>query len=90
MAETARRVVVSGDVQGVFFRDSCRRAALSENVRGWVRNRGDGTVEAYFEGTEVAVDAMCDWCRHGPPQAEVAHLEVTASAPTAAIGFEVR
>ena len=45
-----RRVIVRGAVQGVFFRDSCRRAALDASVNGWVRNCPDGSVEAVFEG----------------------------------------
>ncbi|MGH8966187.1 MAG: acylphosphatase, partial [Actinomycetes bacterium] len=53
MTETdrvARRVVVHGRVQGVFFRDTCRREAQARGVAGWVSNRHDGTVEALFEG----------------------------------------
>jgi acylphosphatase len=65
----ARRVVVSGRVQGVFFRDSCQRAASSRGVAGWVRNCSDGTVEAWFEGAPDAVSSMVDWCRSGPSRA---------------------
>jgi len=60
-----RRAVVSGRVQGVFFRDSCRRQALAEGVDGWVRNRRDGGVEACFEGEADAVERMVEWAVAG-------------------------
>ncbi len=65
------RVVVTGRVQGVFFRDSCRDHARSVGVGGWVRNRSDGTVEAEFEGPPDAVDRLVTWCSNGPPRARV-------------------
>lgn len=64
-------VVVSGRVQGVYFRDTCRDRARAERVVGWVRNRSDGTVEAEFEGSSEAVGAMVAWCHAGPPRARV-------------------
>lgn len=69
-------VVVNGDVQGVGFRVSCQRQAQSLGLTGWVRNRWDGSVEALFEGAEAAVGDMIDWCRLGPPRAEVTGVEV--------------
>jgi len=80
-------VVVSGRVQGVFFRASCTRAARAEGVAGWVRNRSDGTVEAAFEGPEGAVQRMVAWCGHGPPEARVTGVEVFDEAPTGEVGF---
>jgi acylphosphatase len=85
-----RRVVVSGQVQGVFFRDTCRREAVRRDVAGWVRNRGDGTVEAVFEGQPEAVDAMVAWARTGPPDAVVARVDVTDEPVDGAVGFAVR
>ncbi len=85
-----RRCVVSGRVQGVFFRDSCRREAAAAGVAGWVRNRGDGRVEAVFEGENGAVDRMVAWCRQGPPHAEVTDVAVTAEPPEGLRGFQVR
>jgi acylphosphatase len=85
-----RRVVVSGQVQGVFFRDTCRREAARRGVAGWVRNRGDGTVEAVFEGQPEAVDAMVAWARTGPPDAVVARVDVTDEPVDGAVGFAVR
>ena len=64
-----RRVVAQGRVQGVFFRDTCRREARGRRVSGWVTNREDGAVEAVFEGEAVRGEALIDWARRGPPQA---------------------
>ena len=85
-------VEVSGMVQGVFFRDSCRGEAQARGVSGWVRNTSAGTVEAEFEGGDDDVDAVVAWCRSGPPQADVERVDVTAADPTGDIGsgFEVR
>jgi acylphosphatase len=84
-----RRVVVSGRVQGVFFRDSCQRAAADAGVSGWVRNRRDGAVEAVFEGEPDAVEAMVSWCRLGPSHARVDQVEVTTEEPQGERGFRV-
>jgi acylphosphatase len=84
------RVVAHGMVQGVFFRDSCRRAAKAAGVAGWVRNRHDGTVEAVFEGTEDQVGTMLDWCRSGPPMARVLHLEAHDERAEGLTSFEIR
>jgi acylphosphatase len=72
-----RRVVVHGEVQGVFFRDSTQKEAESRGVDGSVTNRSDGAVEAVFEGPREAVDAMIEFCRSGPSRAAVEELEVT-------------
>jgi acylphosphatase len=85
-----RRVVVRGNVQGVFFRDSCRREARSRGVAGWVTNRPDGAVEAVFEGEPEAVDALVDWCRHGPRGADVESVDETREDPEGVSGFDVR
>jgi acylphosphatase len=76
-----RRVVVKGDVQGVFFRDSTREEAEARGVSGSVTNRSDGAVEAVFEGTREAVDAMVAFCREGPSRAQVEDVEVTEEEP---------
>ena len=86
----ARRVVVRGRVQGVFFRDSARDAASSRGVGGWIRNRDDGTVEAWFEGPDDAVTSMVEWTRSGPSRAEVDTIEVVEVDPKGLDGFEVR
>jgi acylphosphatase len=85
-----RRVVVSGDVQGVYFRDSCRRLATERRVNGWVRNLPDGSVEAAFEGSPAAVDQMVEWVGVGPPSAFVDTVEAYDEEPENLTGFEVR
>jgi acylphosphatase len=87
---TRRRVVVRGSVQGVFFRDSCRREARSRGVAGWVTNRPDGAVEAVFEGDPDAVAAMVEWCSSGPRGADVDSVDDTADEPEGLSGFEIR
>jgi acylphosphatase len=82
-------VVVSGRVQGVWFRESCRREAQARGVAGWVINRADGSVEAVFEGTEPAVAEVVAWCRIGPPRADVTAVDVTAEPPEGLLGFRV-
>lgn len=78
MAQKRVQVTITGRVQGVGFRASCQRQAISLGLTGWVRNRWDGTVEALFEGPAAAVDAMLDWCWQGPPMAYVTNVEVAA------------
>ena len=87
---TRKRVIVSGRVQRVFFRDSTRRRAESAGVAGWVRNTADGTVEAVFEGDESAVEEMVEFCRSGPGRAEVKAVDVEDEHPEGLSGFKVR
>jgi acylphosphatase len=84
-----KRVRAHGRVQGVFFRDSVRRAADAAGVAGWARNCADGTVEAVFEGQEEAVERLVAFCRSGPGHAEVSQLDVSDEAPEGASGFSV-
>jgi acylphosphatase len=86
----ARRVVVRGHVQGVFYRDSCLREAESRHVTGWVRNLPDGTVEALFEGPEADVASLVEWALVGPRKAVVESSEVANADPAGQTGFEVR
>ena len=74
------RLVISGWVQGVFFRASAREVAHVQHLSGWVRNRRDGAVEAVVEGETGAVQAVIAWCQKGPPGAEVTDVEVTLEA----------
>ena len=71
-----RRMVAHGRVQGVWYRESMRREAESLGITGWVRNRGDGSVEAVVQGSAAAVEALLRWARRGPEAAEVAAIEV--------------
>jgi acylphosphatase len=84
------RVFVSGRVQGVFFRDTCRQVAEEHGVGGWVRNLPDGRVEAVFEGTQDDVQKLVDWTRHGPRRAAVADIWVRQEQPEGLGTFQVR
>ena len=84
-------VYVSGQVQGVFFRDSARERAEQLGLAGWVRNLPDGRVEAVFEGEPDSVREMIRWCEEGPPHAAVEDVEAGFEAPGGDLtGFEVR
>jgi acylphosphatase len=85
-----RRVVVHGHVQGVFFRETARRRALSAGLAGWIRNVPNGTVEAVFEGEPDAVERLVDFCREGPRGARVEWLDVAAEEPERLADFQVR
>lgn len=80
------RVLVSGRVQGVGYRYSCRREALARKLAGWVRNLDDGRVEALFEGSRESVEALIAWCRRGPEGASVTDVAVDWSPPTGEVG----
>jgi acylphosphatase len=84
-----RRIVVRGRVQGVFFRDTCRREARSRGVSGWILNAADGSVEAAFEGERPAVEAMIEWSRRGPRGADVTAVEVIEEPPQGEARFRV-
>lgn len=90
MTGAARRVIVSGDVQGVGFRFQARTVARDLGVAGWVRNLTDGNVEAWIEGAPAAVEAMLAWLRRGPPAARVARLEVEEKDFQGHPSFEIR
>ncbi|MDP8936814.1 MAG: acylphosphatase [Actinomycetota bacterium] len=83
-------MVVSGRVQGVFFRDTCRRRAEEAGVAGWVRNLSDGRVEARFEGRPAAVERLVAWCREGPPRAVVDGVEIFEEHLSGDEGFRLR
>jgi acylphosphatase len=83
------RVHISGHVQGVFFRTSCADLAEGLGLSGSVRNVEGGGVEAFFEGTESAVERMLIWCREGPPLARVDRVESVEEAPTGVSGFHI-
>ncbi len=85
-----RRAVITGEVQGVFFRDTARREAESRAVAGWVANRPDGAVEAVFEGEQDSVEAILEFCRRGPGRARVEAIAITEEEPEGLSGFEVR
>lgn len=73
---TRAHVVISGRVQGVFFRAETQSAAQRLGVGGWVRNRSDGTVEAVFEGSPQAVQQAVDWCWQGSARSKVSDVKI--------------
>ena len=84
-------VLVSGQVQGVFFRDSTRQKAEELGLAGWVKNTTDGQVEALFEAPSERVREMVRWCEEGPQRASVESVDTDFES---AVGdfeaFEVR
>ena len=77
MDNVRAHAIIEGRVQGVFFRHYTQETALRLGLKGWVRNRRDGTVEAVFEGDREDVHKMIKWCHKGPPSARVAKVNVT-------------
>lgn len=91
MERISAHVIVHGWVQGVYFRAYTRDQARLLGLAGWVMNRRDGTVEAFFEGEKSQVDKMVAWCRQGPPAAQVDRVEVeTGEFQGLMDSFEVR
>jgi acylphosphatase len=85
-----KRVLISGAVQGVFFRDTCRRTAARYGVHGWIRNLPDGRVEAVFEGADEPVDRLVAWAHQGPSGAVVTDVEVRTERPEGLTTFTIR
>jgi acylphosphatase len=85
-----RHVVVTGRVQGVFFRDSVREQAETHGVAGWACNRADGAVEAVLEGSPDGVEDVVAFCREGPRRAEVDDVDVSEEEPEGLNGFSIR
>lgn len=86
----ARRVRITGRVQGVFFRAWTAEQAERLGVAGWVRNRRDGSVDVLVQGEGAAVDALIAALRRGPPSARVGRVEVADAEPEPLSGFAVR
>ena len=90
------RLIISGRVQGVFFRVSTREQALkiaiesSQQITGWVRNKLDGTVEATFQGPNEVVDNLIAWCKIGPSGSKVSSVKViNEDIITTEIGYQI-
>lgn len=88
-AMIARHLFIHGLVQGVWFRDSMRREAQALGVAGWVRNAADGSVEAWVEGDQAAVDAIIAWARRGPSRAQVSAVDIAPAALADYRGFAI-
>ena len=84
-------MVISGIVQGVWFRASTKQKAEQLGLTGWVRNASDGCVEAVFEGDGQLVNQMIEWCHHGPPQSRVNNVNIKNQDSTNGFdGFSIR
>jgi acylphosphatase len=83
----AKRLLISGRVQGVNYRESMRQEALRLGITGWVRNRRDGSVEAVLDGAASDVQAMIEWAHRGPPSARVTDVTVSEH-PGSFMSFE--
>ena len=83
-------VIISGEVQGVWFRASTKQKAEELGLTGWVRNTPNGCVEAIFEGEEDIVNKMVDWCYNGPPMAKVDNVEVKKQKTVGFKDFSIR
>jgi acylphosphatase len=81
---------VEGRVQGVGFRAYVEMRARELGLRGWVRNRADGAVEAVFQGSDELVSRMLHYCREGPPASRVDHVETIGEPGGDFAGFSVR
>ncbi len=90
MGDSAVHIVVHGPVQGVFFRASTQSKASEHSLTGWVRNLPDGTVEIHAEGEKESLDRFIEWCRQGPPAANVQRLDLDWVASQSLSDFEVR
>ena len=84
----SKHIVVHGQVQGVFFRQSAQDTAGDLGVAGWVRNRDDGSVEMVVEGEDDAVERMIAWAHEGPSQAQVTGVDVTDTEPQGLRSFD--
>ncbi len=87
MSLIRRRALVSGRVQGVFFRQACKQEADAIGVSGVARNLDDGRVEVVAEGDADAVERLLAWCRNGPSSALVTRVDVRDEAPEGVVGF---
>ena len=74
-----QHVVISGKVQGVFYRQSCHDKAIELGIRGWVKNNSNGTVEALFQGSKTTLELMLNWCTRGPIKARVDQVAILSN-----------
>lgn len=85
----AKQIIIKGKVQGVFFRATARKIALQLQLTGHVRNQPDGSVEAIVTGSKQSVDEFIDWCKQGPPNANVHSVEVNDTNEKQYEGFHI-
>ena len=85
MSLIAKHILVKGDVQGVFFRKTTKQVAETLHITGWVKNTDEGDVEIFAQASEDKVDQLIEWCKQGPPRAEVKAVEVNEAKPDTSI-----
>ena len=83
-------ILVSGRVQGVFYRASTREKALELGIKGWVMNKPDGSVYIAAEAEESKLDQFIEWCKKGPMMAKVDNIDISHQSPEGFSSFEVR
>lgn len=83
-------LLLSGKVQGVFFRGSSKNVAQKLNITGWIKNRNDQKVEAMISGEEKDVQAFINWCKFGPDRAQVEEVIVSKKESTFFKKFEIK
>lgn len=83
-------IIITGNVQGVFFRASAKEAAEQLNIKGFAQNQPDGSVYIEAEGEEDLLTQFIDWCKHGPPRAQVASVDVQEDAVRNFERFEIK
>jgi acylphosphatase len=84
------KIIVSGKVQGVFFRDTAKRQALKLGITGFARNEPDGTVYIEAEGEDQPISEYIKWCHEGSRQATVENVTVSEHVPVGHKGFRIR
>ena len=89
MKAIAMRLKVTGLVHGVYFRATMAQVASEHNVKGWVRNLPDGSVEALLEGEDSCVKKVAEWARHGPPRARVDSVSIELIPARNLSGFKI-
>jgi len=85
MSLIAKHILVKGEVQGVFFRKTAKQVAERLNITGWVKNTDEGDVEIFAQASGDKVDELIEWCKKGPPRAEVEEVKVTDAKPDTSI-----
>lgn len=86
---STRHLVIKGKVQGVYYRVSARDQAVKLGLTGWVKNTPAGDVEVVVSGHPDIIDRFIQWCRQGPPHAEVEDVIIEAIAPQQFEGFDI-
>ena len=69
-------LIIAGKVQGVFYRASCQDVAVKYGLNGWVKNLPSGEVEVLAQGNKEQIEKLIEWCKKGPPQADVIYVKI--------------